>query len=165
MMDRFSKGATYAMIPSGIVSLLMWCIFILGGFLFIIVMHGIAIEYMFPEEIKYTVINQHYGTVSTIDLTPEFNLYPFFWCLFVDSSIILGICGFFNINFSTALLVVLFILFAPITIPTLLIMFLISKLKNKTTSSSSLSSQPASSSFCDDSTVHNSQLNDLGDKF
>lgn len=123
MMDRFSKGLTYAMIPSGIVGLLMLVFFIVLGFLFIVAMHVVAFEHIFPEEIQYTVINRHYGTSSTIDLTPEFNLYPLFWCLFVDASIILGICGFFKLNLSTAIGVVMIVLFAPISIPCILLTY------------------------------------------
>lgn len=158
MMDRFSKGLTYAMIPSGIAMLLMTISYILLGFLFIVAMHGVAIDHMFPAEIQYTVINQHYGTSSTVDLTPEFNLYPLFWCLVVDSSILLGICGFFKINISTALTVVLLILFAPITIPIIVIMFFISKCKNNTVSSTSSKSYSAPK-------YSKSNHSDLADKF
>lgn len=42
-------------------------------------------------------------------------------CLFVDSSIILGICGLFDIDMDKALTITVCILFAPVAIPILLL--------------------------------------------
>ena len=136
MMDRFSKGLTYAMIPSGIVGLLMLVFFILLGFAFIIVTHVVAFESMFPAE-SITTVYSNYAPPEVMDNTPSPTLYPLFLCLFIDISILLGVCKLFKINFGTALAIVLFVLFAPVTIPILIIMFFVSKCNNTVSSASS----------------------------
>lgn len=122
MMDRFSKGLTYAMIPSGIVGLLMLFFFILLGFAFIIVTHVVAFESMFPAE-SITTVYSNYAPPEVMDNTPSPTLYPLFLCLFIDASIILGICGFFKLNLATAFGLVMIVVFAPISIPCILLTY------------------------------------------
>ena len=122
MMDRFSKGLTYAMIPSGIVGLLMLVFFILLGFAFIIVTHVVAFESMFPAE-SITTVYSNYAPPEVMDNTPSPTLYPLFLCLFIDISILLGICKFFKLNINVALVVFVIVLFAPISIPCILLTY------------------------------------------
>lgn len=136
MLDRITKSVNYAMLPSGIIMLLTLIVIIAIGFVTIIVTHVVAFESMFPAE-SITTVYSNYAQPEIMDNTPSPTLYPLFLCLFIDASVLLGICGFFKINLSTALTVVFFILFAPITIPILIIMFFISKCNNTVSSTSS----------------------------
>lgn len=120
MMDRFSKGLTYAMIPSGIVGLLMLVFFILLGFAFIIVTHVVAFESMFPAASQYVYSN---GSMNQVSFSPSPTLYPLFLCLFIDASVLLGICGFFKLNLATAFGLVMIVVFAPISIPCILLTY------------------------------------------
>lgn len=122
MMDRFSKGLTYAMIPSGIVMLLMLIVVIIVGFVLIIVTHVVAFESMFPAE-SITTVYSNYAPPTVMDNTPSPTLYPLFLCLFIDISILLGICKFFNLNIDVALVVFLIVFFAPISIPCILLTY------------------------------------------
>lgn len=98
MWNKFFKGLDFAMIPSGIVMLLMMVAAIIIGFAFIIATHVVAFE-----------------SIPT--------LYPLFLCLFIDISILLGICKFFNLNIDVALVVFLIVFFAPISIPCILLTY------------------------------------------
>ena len=120
MMDRFSKGLTYAMIPSGIVMLLMLIVVIIVGFVLIIVTHAVAFEHMFPPAPQYIYEG---GQTVQVTFPPSPTLYPLFLCLFIDASIILGICGFFKLNLATAFGLVMIIVFAPISIPCILLTY------------------------------------------
>ena len=122
MMDRFFKGLTYAMIPSGIVMLLMMVAAIIIGFAFIIATHVVAFESMFPAE-SITTVYSNYAPPTVMDNTPSPTLYPLFLCLFIDISILLGICKFFNLNINVALVVFLIVFFAPISIPCILLTY------------------------------------------
>lgn len=122
MMDRFFKGLTYAMIPSGIVMLLMLIVVIIVGFVLIIVTHVVAFESMFPAE-SITTVYSNYAPPTVMDNTPSPTLYPLFLCLFIDISILLGICKFFNLNIDVALVVFLIVFFAPISIPCILLTY------------------------------------------
>ena len=122
MMDRFFKGLTYAMIPSGIVMLLMMVAAIIIGFAFIIATHVVAFESMFPAE-SITTVYSNYAPPTVMDNTPSPTLYPLFLCLFIDISILLGICKFFNLNINVALVVFVIVLFAPISIPCILLTY------------------------------------------
>ena len=121
-MDRFFKGLTYAMIPSGIVMLLMMVAAIIIGFAFIIATHVVAFESMFPAE-SITTVYSNYAPPTVMDNTPSPTLYPLFLCLFIDISILLGICKFFNLNINVALVVFVIVLFAPISIPCILLTY------------------------------------------
>lgn len=134
MLDRITKSVNYAMLPIGIIMLLTLIVIIAIGFVTIIVTHVVAFESMFPAVSQYVYSN---GAMNQVSFSPSPTLYPLFLCLFIDASVLLGICGFFKINLSTALIVVFFILFAPITIPILIIMFFISKCNNTVSSTSS----------------------------
>lgn len=120
MMDRFSKGLTYAMIPSGIVMLLMLIVVIIVGFVLIIVTHAVAFEHMFPPAPQYIYEG---GQTVQVTFPPSPTLYPLFLCLFIDISILLGICKFFNLNINVALVVFLIVFFAPISIPCILLTY------------------------------------------
>ena len=122
MMDRFFKGLTYAMIPSGIVMLLMMVAAIIIGFAFIIATHVVAFESMFPAE-SITTVYSNYAPPTVMDNTPSPTLYPLFLCLFIDISILLGICKFFNLNINVALVVFVIVFFAPISIPCILLTY------------------------------------------
>lgn len=122
MMDRFFKGLTYAMIPCGIVMLLMMVAAIIIGFAFIIATHVVAFESMFPAE-SITTVYSNYAPPTVMDNTPSPTLYPLFLCLFIDISILLGICKFFNLNINVALVVFVIVLFAPISIPCILLTY------------------------------------------
>lgn len=123
MLDRITKSVNAAMIPSGIVMLLMGVVVIIIGFVLIISTHIVAFESMFPETAQYTIINQHYGTSTVMDCTPNITLYPLFLCLFIDISILLGICKFFKLNIDVALVVFVIVFFAPISIPCILLTY------------------------------------------
>ncbi len=162
MFDRITKAVSYAMIPSGIVMLLMGVVVIIIGFVLIISTHIVAFESMFPETAQYTIVNQHYGTSTVMDCTPNITLYPLFLCLFIDISILLGVCKLFKINFDIALAIVLLVLFAPITIPIIVVMFFISKYKNNIASSTSSKSYSAPKYS---KRYSKSNHSDLADKF
>lgn len=120
MMDRFSKGLTYAMIPSGIAMLLMLIVVIIVGFVLIIVTHAVAFEHMFPPAPQYIYEG---GQTVQVTFPPSPTLYPLFLCLFIDISILLGICKFFNLNIDVALVVFVIVFFAPISIPCILLTY------------------------------------------
>ena len=130
-MDRLSKGLAYALIPTGIVYLLMTLIMIIVGFCAFLSIHIVTFEAMFSEPSVTEVIN-YYGELERTVTYSEFNLYPLFLCLFIDGSIFLGLCGFFNISVEKALLVILIIIAAPISIPCLIVCYFLNKKYQKT---------------------------------
>ena len=89
-----------------------------------------AFEHIFPKENVTEIVN-YYGQIERLDTTLEFNLYPLFLCLFIDTSILLGICGFFKIDIGTALVIALIVILAPISIPCIIIIYLLNNVKFK----------------------------------
>lgn len=120
MMDRFSKGFLYALIPTGIVNLLQIPVLIIVAFAAFIAIHSIAFEYMFPEE-QETEIVDYYGKREQIDTTLDVNFFPLILCRFIDCSILPGICGFFDLDIKTAFLIAPAVVPAPVSIPCLLL--------------------------------------------
>lgn len=128
MLNRLRKAVDVAIIPSAVVMILMLGFAIIIGVSYLISWHVIAVKSLIPNE---ALMWEH-------GIMPEISFYPLVLCLFVDLTILLFVCKFFNWNIDKALTIVFLIITAPISLPIILIMSLIeNKGKHNTTISDS----------------------------
>lgn len=116
------RGINFAMIPVAAVGLANIIAILIFGFIMLIAIHSVALGSMFPEQSSYRITN-YYGNVETMNTTPQATAYPLVLCIFLDSMIVMGICGAFKVDVPHALLILLCIFTAPISIPILWVVY------------------------------------------
>ena len=120
MFNRLRNSLDAAMIPTFIVMILMLGSLILIGIVALFVMHYQAVVSLIPNE-----------SLLEYGITPEISFYPLVVCIFIDSTILLFLCRFFDWNIDTVFSIVFIILTAPISLPIILILCIIENKKNK----------------------------------